>query len=98
MYTYQSARKLFIKKAVFPLLFINFLNLFFASNKIEAAEKKPDFIRTEDRLDRALTAYELGYKYYRYEKKKKSEDSLKEALYFTVLTKTGQNILTLWLD
>ncbi len=56
------------------------LNVFIA--KIEAAEKRPDFIRTEETLDRALRAYENGYKYYRYGEFEKSEDSLKEALYF----------------
>lgn len=56
------------------------LNLFVTN--LEAAEKRPDFIRTEDTLDRALRAYENGYKYYRYGEFEKSEDSLKEALYF----------------
>ncbi len=51
-------------------------------SRLEAKEKKPDFINTEERLDRALQAYENGYKYYRYGEFEKSEDSLKEALYF----------------
>lgn len=47
-----------------------------------AAIKQPDFINTEETLDRALTAYEKGYQHYRYGEFEKSEDSFKEALHF----------------
>lgn len=47
-----------------------------------ATIKQPNFIQTEDKLDRALDAYEQGYKHYRHGEFEKSEDSLKEALYF----------------
>ncbi len=82
MYTYPSARMLFTKKAILLLLSIGCFNISFTPATIKAAERKPDFIKTEDTLDRALNAYELGYKYYRYGEFEKSEDSLKEALYF----------------
>lgn len=47
-----------------------------------AEMKKPDFIKTEETQDRALTAYENGYKYYRNGEFEKAEDSLTEALYY----------------
>ena len=64
MYTYPSARMLFTKKAILLLLSIGCFNISFTPATIKAAERKPDFIKTEDTLDRALNAYELGYKYY----------------------------------
>ena len=71
--------KSFLKRVILLLVAIN---IFIFPTTATAAQKQPDFINTEDKLDRALEAYEKGYKYYRYGEFEKSEDSLKEALYF----------------
>ena len=81
---YKKYSKTPLNKKVIQSIFliVIFTNFFCFIKKLPAAELKPDFITTEEKLDRALDAYEKGYKYYRYGEFEKSEDSLKEALYF----------------
>ncbi len=82
MYKKYSKTPLNIKVIKGIFLIVIFTNFFCFTKIIQAADLKPDFITTEEKLDRALDAYEKGYKYYRYGEFEKSEDSLKEALYF----------------
>ncbi len=82
MYNILLAKNSYTTKTFFIFLIVYSLFNLFLPSKLESATKKPDFIQTEDTLDRALKAYENGYKYYRYGEFEKSEDSLKEALYF----------------
>lgn len=78
---YKNNSISYIKRIIPLFLGISFC-VFVYPNSSNAATKSPDFITTQEKIDRALEAYEKGYKYYRYGEFEKSEDSLKEALYF----------------
>ena len=79
MFTITAKHKLI--KSNFVLLFFGILCIA-VTIQANAALKQPEFITTQESLDRALDAYEKGYKHYRYGEFETAEDSLKEALYF----------------
>lgn len=78
----KTASKKHRKRNVFLLFITLIIASTFFMEKVNASLKQPEFISTVESSDRALVAYENGYKYYRYGDFEKSEDSFKEALYF----------------